>query len=71
MKKTTETNSSDSQILSRSEEEQPLETLLDLRNQFDEEDSFYLDNLVDSRVPFDSRSLLNYGDSADFEDLLD
>ena len=71
MKKTTETNFSDSQILSRSQEEQPLETLLHLGNQFDEEDSFYLDNFVDSRVLFDSRSLLHYEDSADFEDPLD
>jgi hypothetical protein len=65
MRKTTEANFSDSLISS-----QPSERRLD-RNQSDQENSFRIDNLLDSEMPFDSAFLLDCDDSSGLENLFD
>ena len=65
MRKTTQRNSSDSLILSP-----PYERRLD-RDQLDQENSFRVDNLLDSEMLFDSAFLLDFEDSSGLEDLFD
>jgi len=71
MRKTTERNFSGSLILSRSQQTLPFERRPDHENQFEDEYSLHLDNLLDSELLFDIRSLLHSEDPSELEGLFD
>lgn len=49
----------------------PLDSPLDEKNQLNREDSFHLDNPLDSEVSFDSKFLLDFEDPSDLDDVED
>jgi len=65
MRNTAETNFSDSLTSIRLPEAPPFERRFDQANQLNQTNSLHLDSLLDSEMPFDPVSLLDYLDLED------